>query len=374
MKILLISNTNNIKNGGGNMTHELCSFLATRCDITLLLPKDAPKYDYATYKIEYVLPTYIFDVKTPTILDYIMFEYSQTKGFDIVHSLFEFPYAFIGARLAEKYDKPFIIGTQGTYAIKPLFEFPQKYILKWIYNNADRIVSASQFTKDAIIEHSGTKTPIDIIHNGVNFARFSRQKNIEDIRTKYPGKQLLLTVGGFKPRKGQDIVLRALGKVIAKRSDFHYLIVGPHENRNEYIESLHAIIADKGLMDNVTFVGECSDDDIVRYFQACDIYVHTTRVVNWNFEGYGIVYLEAGACGKPSIAAHAGGAPDAVVDGETGIIVPEEDVSATALAIEKMLKSPELARELGQGGRVFAENHDWSIIGMKYFDLYKKLL
>src|SRR5882724_1283102 len=121
MKIILISNTNNIKNGGGNMTHELCMALQSKGDITLLLPKNAERYDYVTYHVEYVLPEYIFDMKTPKIFDYLFFKYPGKFDFDIVHSIFEFPYALIGARLGRKHRVPFIIGTQGTYAVKPLF-------------------------------------------------------------------------------------------------------------------------------------------------------------------------------------------------------------------------------------------------------------
>lgn len=356
------------------MTHELCMSLSKMAEVTLLLPVDATHYDYATYKIEYILPRYIFDMKTPKIINYFTFKYPSTLDFDIVHSIFEFPYAFIGARLAKAYRKPFIIGAQGTYAVKPLFEFPQKYVMKWIYNTANAITSASEFTRDAIKKYSGTKTPIRLIHNGVNFQRFVEPQNVEDIRSRFPQKQLLLTVGGFKPRKGQDIVLKALGKVKKQRNDFHYLIVGPHENRDAYIDSLHKIIEDSDLEKNVTFIGECNDTDIVRYFHACDIYIHTTRVINWNYEGFGIVYLEAGASGKPSIAARAGGAPDAVIDGQTGIVVPEEDVDATATAILQLLASPETARKLGQAGQQYAKEHDWSVIARAYFELYQHVL
>lgn len=371
MKILLISTSNNIKNGVGNMTHELCMFLKDKADITLLLPKDAKRYDYTAYNTEYILPGYIFNIKNKEFLRYLNFSYPKTEKFDIVHSIFEFPYAMIGAKIANKFHKPFIIGVQGTYAIKPLFEFPEKYIMKWIYNSAKTIVSASAFTKKSIIDITKTKTPIEIIHNGVNFNRFSNKPDVSDILNKYKGKKILLTVGGVKPRKGHDVVIKALGLVKKDYNDFHYLIVGPHENRDRHSLYLKELIKENDLENQVTFVGECNDEDIVKYFYACNVYIHTTRVVNWNFEGFGIVYLEAGACGKPSIGAIAGGVPDAIIHNKTGLLVPEGNIEETAKAILALLKSDELAKRLGEAGREYSRNHDWSIVGERFLELYE---
>lgn len=366
MKILILSSTNNIKNGYGNVTHELCSFLNGGIDFKLLLPKNEKRYDYTSYPTEYILPEYIFDVKTPKILEYIKFNYKTDA--DILHSLFEAPYAFIGARLSRKLRKPFIVGTQGTYAIKPLFMWPEKYILKYIYNTAKIITAPSDFTRDNIIKFSKTKTPIEVIHNGVNFERFQKLFDLTDLKLAYGNKKILLTVGGLKSRKGQDIVIKALGILKKRRNDFHYLCIGS----GKLLIGLENLTSENNLKENVSFLGEVIGENLVKYYKLCDIYVHTPRVVDWNFEGFGIVYLEASACRKPIIAADAGGIRNAVIQGKTGLIVPEEDPVSTARAINKLLDSSDLRRELGNNGWQYAKENDWFVIGQKFINLYKR--
>ncbi len=367
MKILLLSSTNNIHNGYGNITHEMCSFLNEKVDFKLLLPENEQRYDYTNYPTEYVLPKYIFNVKTPGILDYLRFSYKTDA--DIIHSFFEVPYAFLGARLAKKNHKPFIVGTQGTYAIRPLFMWPERYILKHIYNAAKIITTPSQFTKENIIKYSGTKSPVEMIHNGVNFERFQEDFNTTELRHVYGDKKILLTVGGLKPRKGQDVVIEALGILKKKRSDFHYVCAGS----GKFLMHLKDLVRQKNLNNNVSFLGELDGKNLVKYYKLCDIYIHTPRVIDWNFEGFGIVYLEASACRKPIIAADSGGIRDAVIADKTGLIVPENDPISTAQAIERLLDSTELGEQLGNNGWQYAKEHDWAIIGEKFINLYKKL-
>jgi phosphatidylinositol alpha-1,6-mannosyltransferase len=368
MKILLLSSTNDVLNGYGNLTHELCLFLQNRMEFKLLLPRTEKHYDYATYDIDYILPEFIFKLKTPKVWDYFRFDY-KAEGFELIHSLSEFPYALLGARLSRRYEIPLIITTQGTYAVRPLFLFPEKQFLSRAYAQAACITAPSKFTRDAVARYSGTTSPIHIIHNGVNFSRFDRVLDTSTERQKFGGKKILLTVGGLKSRKGQDVVLRALGQVKKFRNDFHYLIIG--SGGEAYRNKLASLVEEFGLLENVTFLGNMSGDELVRYFHLCDIYIHTARRVDWNFEGFGIVYLEASACKKSIIAADSGGVADAVVDGKTGLLVPENDVEGTVAAVVKLLDSAELRKTLGQNGYEYAREHDWPKIGSKFIDLYK---
>ena len=218
MKIILISSTNNIQSGYGNLTHELCMFLKGKVDFTLLLPHDEQRYPYTSYPVEYILPSYIFNLRTSKVLQYLLFKYKTDA--DIVHSVFEFPYALIAARIAKKNKKPLIIGLAGTYAVKPLFQFPDSIFLRRAYNQAKSMISISQFNRDMVKKYSETKTPINIIHPAVNFERFSRVYDENIVRQRYHDKKILMTVGALKPRKGHDIVLRALSILKKERNDF----------------------------------------------------------------------------------------------------------------------------------------------------------
>lgn len=374
MKILLLSNTNNIENGYGNLTHQFCLYLQSAgIPFTLLLPKEEPHYSYVNYHVEYILPPYIFDLKTKKIFEYLKFSYATDA--DIIHSITEFPYAVLAARIAKKNKKPLIIQSAGTYGVKPLLYFPDKFFLSWAYSQAKLITPISQFTGEMIKKLSGTKTPMQIIHPGVDFKKFDKQIDTTRLQKKYGNKKILLTVGVLKPRKGHDVVLKALGLLKKKRQDFHYVIVGSQgEGRDVYYKSLEDLILQHDLKEHVTFEDSVHDDELVEYFHSACLYIHTPRVVHMNFEGFGIVFLEAGASHKAVIGADSGGVRDALVQDETGILVPENDPTVTAHAIEKLLDNPALAEKMGQAGYEYAKQHTWDRIGAQYVEVYKKLL
>lgn len=371
MKIAIFSASRDVKNGYGNITYELCEKLKNKVDFTLFLPKNEIRHKNVGYSIEYVLPEMIVSFKTKNVFKYLFLpEIKDIQSFDIVHSLFAFPYCILAARLAKKHKKPLLMGAQGTFGVDPLFHWPEKYFLTQAYNRADLFTVPSQFTKEKIQEFSGTKTPIKIIHNGVDFNRFQKKQNTDDLRNRFGDKKILLTVGGLKSRKGQDIVIKALAKVKKEYNNFCYIIVGD----GAWMKDLKLLVENLGLNENVFFAGSLTGDKLVKYFQFCDIYVHTPRNKNWHFEGFGIVYLEASACGKSIIAADSGGIKDAVIENKTGLIVPEEDVNATACAILKLIQNNQLAETLGKNGLEYSRQHDWSLIVLKFLNIYNKLL
>jgi len=118
----------------------------------LHVPKSEHRYDYCvSYPVEYILPEPIVSFKRRKAWDYLLFStIKNIQSFDIIHSLFSFPYCLLAARLAKKYKKPLLIGAQGTYGVAPLMHWPEKYFLTWAYNQADLIVAPSQFTKEKI--------------------------------------------------------------------------------------------------------------------------------------------------------------------------------------------------------------------------------
>lgn len=370
MKILILSSTNDIKTGYGNMVHYFCNSLVdSGVSVTLLLPRDTPVKKELKYQVEYVLPEYIYNFKTPKIIDYLMFKYKTDA--DLVHSFIEFPYALLAYKIAKTNNKPYILELNGTFAVRPLYLWPEKYFVHHVYNNANFLIAISSFTKENVLGRGISNLNFTVIHPGVDCKRFLFSKDkINNFNDLYPDKKIILTVGALKPRKGQDVVIKALSLLKLKRNDFHYLIVGEGEFRTE----LELLIKKKRMESCVTLCGEVADNDLISYFQSCYLYAHTPRMFNWNFEGFGIVYIEAGACGKPVVASDSGGVKDAVIDGQTGIIVKEDNPNETAWAIEKLLDNPSLANTLGSNGFTYAEQHDWSVIIKQYIDIYKNIL
>jgi len=368
MKIAIFSSTISPTDGYGNITYELCQALYSRgINFTLFLPKDQKRKNDYSFEIRYELPRYIYRIKTPHFLCY--FKNIDLRGFTLVHSLFDFPYCWLAARLAKKYNLPFIMGAQGTYGVLPLTYWPEKYFLEFAYSNAKIILAPSQFTKNKILEFSHYKNlPIEILHNGVNFERFNKELESEALQSKYAGKKILLTVGGLKPRKGQDLVIKALPQIIKNEPDIKYLIIGG----GGWISHLKNLVQEFNLENYVDFLGVVRDDELVKYFQLCGIYIHTPRVENLNFEGFGIVYLEAGAAGKPIVATDAGGIKDAVIDRKTGLIVQDGDIVGIADAVINILQNPELKVQLAKNGLEYAKKHKWPDIADQFINYYLK--
>ena len=178
-----------------------------------------------------------------------------------------------------------------------------------------------------------------------------------------------MTVGGLWGRKGHDLVLHALAKIQKDRNDIMYLIVGDG-NAKQHLQNL---VQKLKLEDCVDFAGRKSGDELVAYFNACDIYVHTPKVIDLKFEGFGIVYIEASACGKPIVATNAGGIRDAVLDGKTGLIAENENIDDIAHKIMQILDDEALAKSLGASGKKYAKKHDWSTIAKQYITLYQRV-
>ena len=108
-------------------------------------------------------------------------------------------------------------------------------------------------------------------------------------------------------------------------------------------------------------------------FASCDVFALTPRYVNHEFEGYGLVYLEAGLYKKPVVGSFSGGVPEAVIDGETGMIVPENNSQATAEAIIRILKNSDLAKRLGEAGYRLAKERNWDRYIDKIINIYQNL-
>lgn len=372
MRIALFSSTADVKNGYGNITAEYCRALTQAgIEFTLFLP-EAERSFHQKYipevQAEFVLPPYIFEMKNPKSFLYL--KTIDVSGYDIVHSLLDFPYCFVAARSAKKYKKPFMMGSQGTYGVVPLLRFPDRIALEWTYAQAKHIVVPSQFTKNIILKHTKKQYDIDVIHNGVNFKRFDTSPDVSDIRAQYPGKTIFMTVGGLKQRKGQDLTIEALVLLKQSFNDFVYVLVGD----GEWKSVLQAKAKEYGVEDKVVFVGSKDGAELVRYFHACDVYVHTPKVVHYNFEGFGIVYLEAGACGKPSIATDAGGVADAVVDRKTGFILPDGDAKGIADKLLELSKKKELRMKMGEDGKRYAREHDWKLVVQRFVKLYQEMI
>jgi phosphatidylinositol alpha-1,6-mannosyltransferase len=173
------------------------------------------------------------------------------------------------------------------------------------------------------------------------------------------GGPIVLCVSRLVPRKGQDTLIRAWPAVRQAHPDARLLLVGG----GPYRETLERLAGELGVSGSVTFTGSVADGALPGYYAASDVFAMPcrTRRAGLDVEGLGIVYLEASAAGLPVISGDSGGAPDAVLDGETGYVVPGRSVTALAERITGLLADPDRARAMGQRGLAWVEQEwDWS--------------
>jgi phosphatidylinositol alpha-1,6-mannosyltransferase len=172
----------------------------------------------------------------------------------------------------------------------------------------------------------------------------------DDLRARIglSGQQkLILSVGRLQRRKGFDNVIRALRLLQEQGMDTHYALIGIGED-TAYLQDL---AEELGVARRVHLLGHVSYEDLPRWYSACDVFAMPNRDIGGDTEGFGLVYLEAAAAGKPAVAGQAGGTGSAVVDGVTGLRVDGEQLEAIAEALARLLSSPDEAEKMGRDGR-----------------------
>ncbi len=160
-------------------------------------------------------------------------------------------------------------------------------------------------------------------------------------------KRVVLSVGRLVPRKGFDMVVRALAGARSKRDDTIYVVAGDGPDRAR----LESLASECGIGDAVVFAGRVDTDELRALYARCDVFIMPSRREGEDIEGFGIVFVEAGAFGKPVIGGDSGGVSEAVRDGVNGLLVDPTDPVAVRDAIDRVLDDAQLAARLGEGGR-----------------------
>ncbi|GAA1887696.1 glycosyltransferase family 4 protein [Actinomadura bangladeshensis] len=193
---------------------------------------------------------------------------------------------------------------------------------------------------------------------GVDEKVFHRDCGGAEVRARHglADRPVAVCVSRLVPRKGQDALIHAWPRVLRRRPDAVLLLVGG----GPYRAGLERLASSLGVRRSVVFTGGVSWEELPAHYDAGDVFAMPcrTRRRGLDVEGLGIVYLEASATGLPVIAGDSGGAPDAVLDGETGLVVPGRSVARIADALTALLTDPSRARAMGDQGRAWVER-EW---------------
>jgi phosphatidylinositol alpha-1,6-mannosyltransferase len=202
---------------------------------------------------------------------------------------------------------------------------------------------------------------VRVLHPGVDTQRFRPAPRDSTWRARlgWGDRPVILTVGRLQKRKGHDHLILALKAVRRQISDVLYAIVGDGEERGE----LEVSVRREGLAGHVQFLGGLNDDDLVSCYQQCDLFVLPNRQVRQDIEGFGMVLLEAQACGKPVIAGISGGTAETMCIPETGQTVSCDDPDELAALLIEWLSNKERLDRMGHAARRWAvARFDWETL------------
>ena len=234
----------------------------------------------------------------------------------------------------------------------------------------DRIVAVSHFTEGAVCallgENSAAK--ISLIENGVDTSRFRRAEKRHDLVERYDLWDcfVFVSVCRLLEKKGIDHAIRAFTEVAQRHPQCRYLVVGT----GPYEAELHRLAQDVGVGTQVVFAGDVSEADLVPHYCLGDVFVMPNRkLANGDTEGFGLVFLEANACGLPVIAGRDGGSRDAVQNGVNGLVVDGHSIEEIRRAMLTMIEDEALQRTLREGAAVKASGADWRSRAADFLDL-----
>jgi phosphatidylinositol alpha-1,6-mannosyltransferase len=208
--------------------------------------------------------------------------------------------------------------------------------------------------------------PVSVLYPGADVEVFRPDLPTGDLRERHGLGEapLVVCVSRLVARKGQDVLILGMEQVRGRVPGAVLVIVGggPYEGRLREL----AGAAPEG---SVVFAGQVSEQDLPRYYAMGDVFAMPcrTRLAGMEVEGWGNVFIEAAACARPVVVGDSGGAREALVDGETGILVDGRDVGAVATAVADLLADPQRAREMGEAGRVrVLRHHTWPSIADRF--------
>jgi phosphatidylinositol alpha-1,6-mannosyltransferase len=252
--------------------------------------------------------------------------------------------------------------------------FPFTFAIRRIGATIDSLTYLGEFTQKAIsrsLSKQAVKQMVKIAP-GIDVEHFSPQDSSE-LREELglDEKKVIVSVGRLVHRKGQDHLIESMPEILAKVPNAHLLIVG----RGPYLEHLAKLVVVNKIENHVSFIGRVQYAELPRFICAGDVFAmpSRSRFAGLEVEGLGIVYLEASACGLPVVAGNSGGAPDAVVEGVTGLVVDGTNNTQIADAIITLLTNPQQCKEMGNAGQAWIkENWRWEIWSKRFNELLEE--
>ena len=285
--------------------------------------------------------------------------YAKKNDFDVIHVHFPFPLALFGIAMKKHSKKPLVMTCHGSEVNMAKKNFVFRMIFKRMLRHADFITVNSTFMKNEVEKIIPDKN-IEIIPMGAGIGDISEKGTI---KKEQSAKTTILFVGRLIEVKGVKHLIDAVKMLDPDKFELHIAGDGPEREKLE-----------KSASPNVIFHGYQTGKNLEELYRKADIFVLPSIVDSAGYtEGLGTVLLEAANFSVPLIGTNVGGIPDIIINGKTGLLVPQKDPEAISEAVKKLSENPELRDTLVENARKHIEkSFSWEVITGKFFDIYSK--
>lgn len=295
------------------------------------------------------------------------------KENDIVHALDGWPYGFLAIAASLGLKKKVVITAVGSGAVAPLYSWRKRFVI-WAYRKTDALTAVSRNTKKEILKVA-PDLKIDVINHGVDIEKFSHFAEASRDEQVSSFKPYILTVGALKPRKGLEYSLKAFAHIVGDFPNLNYLIFGTDNSPDKTEETrLKNIAQELDVAEKVVFLSQkITDEELASLYKNAELFILLPQDINKDLEGFGLVFLEAAACGLPVVSASGTSAEDAVLNGQNGFLVPPQDIAAAGEVMAKILGDPNKREAFSKASREFAQKMTWRKTATQYTELYKTI-
>lgn len=239
-----------------------------------------------------------------------------------------------------------------------------------VASESDLVIAVSRAERQTVHERYGRPvTAIDVVWPGVDLALFRPLESGEQPWSWGGQRPYVLCAARPQPLKGPDLALRMLAEFSSRRRPHLVLAGEPSQDFADYGATLHRLVDELGLHDDVTFLGSQSRQSLATMLRSALCLINPSYS-----ETFGLICLEAQASGRPVVASRVGGLPEAVVDGRTGFLIGDREPASWAHAVGRLLDDPELHTGMSRAARAFAEKHSWDVSAAGLVDSYRRLL
>ncbi|MDT5204924.1 MAG: phosphatidyl-myo-inositol dimannoside synthase [Mycobacterium sp.] len=375
-RVLLVTNDFPPRRGGiQSYLVDLVTRLAATGEHTLTVYapqwKDADAFDATTAGYQVVRHPGTLMLPVPTV-DARMRRLIGEHGIDTVWFGAAAPLGLLAARARNAGASRVLASTHGHevgWSMLP----GVRSVLRRIGDNSDVVTYVSRYTRGRFASAFGPNAALEHLPPGVDSERFRPDPaSSSEMRARHGLGQrpTVVCLSRLVPRKGQDMLIRALPSIRQRVSGAALVIAGG----GPYLDTLRGLAGRFGVTDHVTFTGGVPSADLPGYHAMADVFAMPcrTRGAGLDVEGLGIVFLEASATGVPVIAGSSGGAPETVQHNKTGLVVDGRSVQQVADAVSELLGDPDRAAAMGAAGREWVTTQwRWDALAGRLSDLIR---